>query len=296
MNKPFRKIITLILVLFILMFAFSGCKNGPNSEQKIDEIVYSNIASKSVQQELLKMMKNANISQQRQDVLLKKINQFNTVIGSEMLVEDYKEYISGESKYDPYDMQDKWAEKSPDFMGYNCRITAFSVFRDFLEISLKSKVNDEMIVFDLVSLEEDNSAMVEKDDEKAFSIFYSTVPTDFTKDTNVHIKKFQENFKNKGIKFLENENASIISVVFHESIDKNENYLFIGHTGVLFDYKNKVYFLEKIAFQEPYQLTKFNNRGELFDYLMSKYNVEFDQPTAQPFIMENDKPLTNSYS
>ena len=99
MINTFRKIITLILVLFILMFAFSGCKNGPNSEQKIDEIVYSNIASKSVQQELLKMMKNANISQQRQDVLLKKINQFNTVIGSEMLVEDYKEYISGESKY-----------------------------------------------------------------------------------------------------------------------------------------------------------------------------------------------------
>ena len=65
---------------------------------------------------------------------------------------------------------------------------------------------------------------------------------------------------------------------------------------MLFDYKNKVYFLEKIAFQEPYQLTKFNNRGELFDYLMSKYSVEFDQPTAQPFIMENDKPLTNLYS
>jgi hypothetical protein len=60
---------------------------------------------------------------------------------------------------------------------------------------------------------------------------------------------------------------------------------------VLFDYNDKIYFIEKIAFQEPYQLTEFESRSQLNDYLMSKYDVSFDQPTAAPFIMENDKLL-----
>ena len=79
--------------------------------------------------------------------------------------------------------------------------------------------------------------------------------------------------------------------MFHESIDENDNYLFVGHTGILFESDKKLYFLEKIAFQEPYQLTRFNNRSELNDYLMKKYDVSYDQPTVSPFIMENDQLL-----
>ena len=32
----------------------------------------------------------------------------------------------------------------------------------------------------------------------------------------------------------------------------------------------------------------FQNRTELSDYLMEKYDVEEGQPTSIPFIMEND--------
>ena len=94
-----------------------------------------------------------------------------------------------------------------------------------------------------------------------------------------------------GIILAKNEKASLISVMFHESIDENDNYLFVGHTGILFESDKKLYFLEKIAFQEPYQLTRFNNRSELNDYLMKKYDVSYDQPTVSPFIMENDQLL-----
>ena len=49
-----------------------------------------------------------------------------------------------------------------------------------------------------------------------------------------------------------------------------------------------VYFVEKVAFQEPYRLNKFKNKEELKKYLMEKYDVEYDQPTAKPFVLEND--------
>lgn len=291
MNRPPRKIFALLAGLLIVISALYGCKSEPISEQKSDKIVYSNILSEKVENELLKMLTDASIHTERQKNLLAHIKQFNSIIDSKSLVSDYEEYNVQKQKYDPYNLQDEWNGKSPDFMGYNCRITAFGLYRDFLEIPQDSKANDEIIILDLSALSEDSSVLLNKDDKNAFSTFYSVVPTTLTKDINTHVTTLQESWKTRGITFVENEKASLISVMFHEFIDENDSYLFVGHTGVLFENNNKLYFLEKIAFQEPYQFTRFNNRSELNDYLMKKYDVSYDQPTASPFIMENDKLL-----
>ena len=58
---------------------------------------------------------------------------------------------------------------------------------------------------------------------------------------------------------------------------------------MLFEQEAKLYFVEKLAFQEPYQLTVFSDLAQLNDYLMTKYDVAFDQHAAAPFVMENDK-------
>lgn len=284
MNKKILLLITAILFTFMTF----ACCGKSETDSKIR---YSNIVSEDVQEELVSMMTNAGITEERQKGLLEHIKQFNAVVNRKSLANDFEEYNPGKAKYDPYDMQDEWNKKSPDFMGYNCRITAFSLFRDFIEIPTHSQIRDEMIVLDLYALSEDSSAFINSDDEKAFSVFYSTVPTVLTKDTQTHINALQNDWSQRGIKFLDNEKASLISVVFHESVDENDNYLFIGHTGVLFDCNDKIYFVEKIAFQEPYQLTEFSDRSELNEYLMVKYDVALDQPTASPFVMENDKML-----
>ena len=62
----------------------------------------------------------------------------------------------------------------------------------------------------------------------------------------------------------------------------------IGHTGILLPASDGLYFVEKVAFQEPYRLLKFRTRIELSDYLMLKYDTAWDQNTAHPFILEND--------
>ena len=82
--------------------------------------------------------------------------------------------------------------------------------------------------------------------------------------------------------------ASLISAVFHSQITPEENTLFVGHVGVLVPFEGKLLFIEKLAFQEPYQAIKFANRTQLSDYLMNRYDVEWEQPNAIPFIMEND--------
>ena len=64
--------------------------------------------------------------------------------------------------------------------------------------------------------------------------------------------------------------------------------LFAGHAGVLLtDGNGALYFVEKVACQDPYRLLRFADRIELSDYLMGKYDVSWGQDTAHPFIMEN---------
>ena len=279
-------------ILFVSLFAAvccSACGSTEETGKKAEEIKYSNLVSASVQDDLKEIMAASGISNERQAVFFSHVDRFNATVSPEMLAGEFEILPIAESKYDSYEMQDEWLRKSPDFMGYNCRITAFGLFADYLELPVADAVNDEMILMDLISLEEDASVLMDGDDRSRFAALYSTIPTSLTKDTGIHVRNLQENWQERGIGFIENDQASLITVVFHESFAEDENYLFIGHAGILFESEGKIYFVEKIAFQEPYQLTEFENRTQLNEYLMTKYAVAFDQPTAAPFVMENDR-------
>lgn len=155
MKKLFIKMISLIMTAIIILSAFAGCDKSEANRK----IMYSNLASQQVLDKLTEMMTYADISDNRQNVLIEHIKQFNSIVSPDSLAAEFEEYNPEKAKYDPYDLQDEWNEKSPDFMGYNCRITAFSLFRDFLEISEDSEIRDEMIVLDLYALGEDSSAL-----------------------------------------------------------------------------------------------------------------------------------------
>ena len=279
------------LIAFCLVLVLTGCKitNDTDEQPYIEQINYSNLIDTSVQKQLAEIMNSADISPVRQQVFFDHVNQFNNTVSSEGMAAGFEVKQVTEEKYDPYAMQEEWDAAYPDFMGYNCRITAFGLFGDHMTIAADAETREDMILMDMASLEEDSSAMQNDKDMDRFRVLYSTVPTDDTKDVSVHVENLRSDWKNRGIVFDNNPDVSLISVVFHDAWD-GENQLFIGHTGVLFQVsETELYFVEKIAFQEPYQLTIFNNRTELNDYLMTKYDTGTGQPTAAPFIMENDE-------
>ena len=75
---------------------------------------------------------------------------------------------------------------------------------------------------------------------------------------------------------------------FHDKPTEEESLLFVGPGGVLLTAEDgALYFVEKVAFQEPYRLLRFADRTALSDYLMGKYDTSWGQDTARPFIMEN---------
>ena len=291
MRKTSRMKKTAGLIVLCLVLVLTGCKitNDTDEQPYIEQINYSNLIDTSVQKQLAEIMNSADISPMRQQVFFDHVNQFNNTVSSEGMAAGFEVKQVTEEKYDPYAMQEEWDAAYPDFMGYNCRITAFGLFGDHMTIAADAETREDMILMDMASLEEDSSAMQNDKDMDRFRVLYSTVPTDDTKDVSVHVENLRSDWKNRGIVFDNNPDVSLISVVFHDAWD-DENQLFIGHTGVLFQVsETELYFVEKIAFQEPYQLTIFNNRIELNDYLMTKYDTGTGQPTAAPFIMENDE-------
>ena len=282
-----RKRAFAVLMILYLAAIFVGC--GKEKEQFIPTTVeYSNLLDDSVREELAAVMTDAKISQIRQQVFFDHVEQFNSAVSTDGLAADFVQAELPKADYDPYMMQDEWLKKYPDFLGYNCRITSFGLFGDMLEISGAAAIKEDNLIFDLSALQEDSSILIEEGDLKRFKALFSSIPTENTTKINRLVKTVQQNWRERGITFKKQNKVSLITVFFHD-IWEGDGELFVGHVGVLFPQTDgTLYFLEKIAFQEPYQVIKLKHRAELKHYLMNKYAVDFGQSTPEPFIMEND--------
>ena len=114
------------------------------------------------------------------------------------------------------------------------------------------------------------------------------MPAADSTDVDEQAQTLQAGWATRGVAFSDSP-ARLISVVLHDKFSDTENTLFVGHVGVLLPVEDGSFCLiEKVAFQEPYRLVKLQNRAELRDYLMAKYDTSWGQDTTRPFIMEND--------
>lgn len=295
--KYFKKTIlfsisSLIVISTLVMFMhYNGnAPAGDNAQPALETVEYSNLTDKDSQDFLSKLLTDSGIGEKRQQALFDRVNKFNSSVKSEWLTSGFESAAPTYTKYDPYDMQDMWASKNGSFPGYNCRITAFSLFSGLISAGDGDYSADaeDSLFMDIETLSDDPDALCGDSINKFCAVFAPVWAADST-DVDLQVNKFREGWAARGVRFSESK-AHMISVVFHDKFSDIDNRLFIGHVGILLPADdNKLYFIEKVAFQEPYRLLKFNDRTELSDYLMEKYDTSWGQDTAKPFIMENDK-------
>ena len=278
-------------VALAVLLMISGCQKEtvePPVDQPQQEVMstYTHLKDEESRTLLKELMDQAGISRESQEDLFEHIDQINEVMTEEQLTSGFENRPVLKPRYDSYDLTDQWNEKYPEFIGYCCRITAFTLFHDFITIDENIPVDENAVMMDMMALETDPGVFDSQ--LREYQGFYSPVPTTMTQDINTHVQTLQKAWKDRGISFAENEHASLISVIFHNDID-DPSVLETGHTGILFDDGEQLYFLEKLAFQEPYQLIKIKDRAELEQIMMARYDVSYNQQTASPFIMENDQ-------
>ena len=285
-----KRLRLLLAAVLCLSFILTGCGKSEDSPRPWkNTVVYSNLNDPESRELLERLLVMLPTGKEQRQVLFEHIDQINKFLKPEELTSGFEEVAITHPKYDPYDIQERWDKEYPDFLGYNCRITAYSLGQALIHIQEDTSIGElDYIMMDLNSLEADSSAIPKEKQMMGFQAIYTGIETENTQDISVHMQHIQKNWEDRNISF-ENGGASLISVFLHDQIDGDK--LFVGHTGLLFEQEDALYFLEKLAFQEPYQLVKVDSRGELSDYLMTKYDVDFGQTTAPPIVMENDKLL-----
>ena len=290
----YRQIRATVLILCLLSAAVvltaCGKQEEPTTEQPaLETVKYSNLTDEDSRKQLSELLTDSGIEESRIAALLNRVEQFNASVKSEWLTDGFESAAPTDTKYDPYDMQDEWAAANGSFPGYNCRITALGLFSEFITAGTdQPEVQGEDSLFtDLETINADPDALCGDSIAKFCALFAPVNAADST-EVEAQVKVLQEDWASRGIAFANSE-ASMISVVFHDKFSDEDNTLFIGHVGVLLPAEDgTLYFVEKVAFQEPYRLVKLQNRAELSDYLMEKYDTSWGQDTTRPFIMENN--------
>lgn len=284
-----RRIAVFLICSVILLSGCSKAKNEKFEQEFTTGITYSNLADKASREEVKAALGKAGIAPDRIETFLSNVNLFNDTVENKTLNEGFTKIDHLMPEYDVVSMQELWDAKHPEFLGYNCRITSYDLLGEFVEVK-NPIVEDDSQLFVEKETFKMHPDIFTPEEEKQFFSLYSHIPTEKSKDIQVHLNRVKENWKEKGITFKNEDKATLISVFFNFE-EEEKSSLFIGHIGVLIPVDDGLFFIEKLTFQEPYQAIKFKNRTELNDYLMNKYDVSWGQPTADPFIMENDELL-----
>ena len=256
MKKQIRAA-ALALCTLMLFAAATGCgkQEKPTTEQPaLETVEYSNLTDEDSRKQLSELLTDAGIEESRIAALLNRVEQFNASVKSEWLTDGFESAAPTDTKYDPYEMQDEWTAANGSFPGYNCRITAFGLFSEFITAGAdQPEVQGEDSLFtDLETVDADPNALCGDSISKFCALFAPVNAADST-EVEAQVKVLQEGWATRGIAFADSK-ASMISVVFHDKFSDEDNTLFIGHIGVLLPAEDgTMYFIEKVAFQEPYR-------------------------------------------
>ena len=129
-DKPERKLLPVLAAVSLMLAGLSGC--GGHAEPPLEAAAYSNLTDAVSRGLLSESLADSGISENRVSILLDRVDQFNASVKNEWLTEGFESGALTDTKYDPYEMQELWTEKNGSFPGYNCRITAFSLFGAFV--------------------------------------------------------------------------------------------------------------------------------------------------------------------
>ena len=277
------------LMIFATVTSCGKQEKTATEQPALEAVEYSNLTDEDSRKQLSELLTDAGIEESRIAALLNRVEQFNASVKSEWLTDGFESAAPTDTKYDPYEMQDEWTVANGSFPGYNCRITAFGLFSEFITAGADQPETqgEDSLFTDLETIDANSDALCGDSTAKFCALFAPVNAVDST-EVEAQVKALQEGWAARGITFTDSK-TSMISVIFHDKFSDEDNTLFVGHVGVLLPAEDgSLYFIEKVAFQEPYRLVKLQNRTELSDYLMEKYDTSWGQDTTRPFIMEND--------
>ena len=127
--KKQKKLCMLVLCTALLLPAFIlGQTTEASAKTNAYRGEYSNLVDMKTQKEVKKAMLAAGLSEKRIDAWLGDVQMYNQTIRNTGLVKKGFKKLTGKNpQYDENRIMKLWNKKNPQFIGYNCRITAYDL-------------------------------------------------------------------------------------------------------------------------------------------------------------------------
>lgn len=186
----------------------------------------------------------------------------------------------GKMKADIGKCMDGW-EQNHDYSDADCRMTAFLLLDGVLRAeSTEDSYEGTYLMFDTEAIDNVDRYEIIRQNKDMFTTLYGE--KSITDDKHPE-KTFSDNWKKYGFQ-IDSDRISLISIAIY---DPDSDAMFVGHTGLLIKYSDYYLFVEKIAFEQPYQATKVNNMDELLSILSLRPEYFGDEKEAGPFVYNN---------
>ena len=297
-----RKIKKLKIILpLALCFVLSACggikgkgtdvKNSSQTEDaQTESVKYSNLVDEETRKRVAKALKQAGLKAEKITAFFSAVDEYNSAVGKDHLVQKMTTVKGTVPDTDNDKLIDLWL-KNGGFVGRNCRITSFSLMGDFIDVKDTTPGDTTMLFSDFDAIKA--KQIFEGEVKKTYDALFSSIDVKNTHDTKELAKEITASWDKRGVSF-QNDKMHMISVFMTMDDGKNKVQEFIGHTGILLSEGKNYLFIEKLAFELPYQVEEFHNLQEVNDYLMRCYDKDADGLTAKPIIFE-DNHVMNEY-
>ena len=175
---------------------------------------------------------------------------------------------------------DGW-EQNHDYSDADCRMTAFLLLDGVLRAeSTEDSYEGTYLMFDTEAIDNVERYETIKENRDMFTTLYG--------EKSVADKKhpetaFSDSWKHYGFQ-IDSDRISLLSIVIY---DPYSDVTFVGHTGILIKDRDDYLFVEKIAFEQPYQATKVKTVDELLNILSLRPEYFGEEGEAGPFVYNN---------
>ena len=185
-----------------------------------------------------------------------------------------------ELKADAGSCMDGW-EQNHDYSDADCRMTAFLLLDGILRAeSTEENYEGTYLMFDTEAIDNVDRYSILKEKRDMFTTLYGEKSVTDDKHPEA---AFSDSWKQYGVT-VDSDRISLLSIVIH---DPYSDVVFVGHTGILIKYSDSYLFVEKIAFEQPYQATKVHTMDELLSILSLRPEYFGEEGEAGPFVYNN---------
>ena len=217
-------------------------------------------------------MLSIGVSEKSAAAFISDVNDYNETTENTTLIKSgYQAFDLSPIEYDDDALSELWGRKYPRFMGYNCKLTAYYLYKDFLQITpTADETQSEMnMLFDLSPEKADGR--FSEDDIQRFNALYQTIAIDPDAAAQECVEKIKDAWKKSKISFGTRENSALITAYSEED---EPDVLVPVHAGVMISTGDGIRFLEKLSFIRPYQYSRFDSEDDLYTYLKNMFGAD----------------------